>query len=158
MRKILKYSTRNLIKMRKKSKNLLELLFVIFSLIIIGYLIYVINAPPAKQQGGLALLRISLTSTGKPILIVSLEPQELKEENGACFSVIKGSVKNTGDRDAEDAVITCEPPILSFSENIQASKEIGSIAAGQKSPFEIEKEVECGKEIRLICSAECGNC
>ncbi len=145
--------------MTKKSKKLLELLFVVFSLVVIGYFIYVINVPPAKEQGGLASLRPGLTLTNKPIITVSVDSQSFKTENGACFSIIRGNAENLGDEAAEEVNINCKPSVYPFAENsIQASKKIGNIIAGQKSYFEIETEIKCGQDIRFNCVGECRNC
>ncbi|HJX50875.1 hypothetical protein A3K73_07265 [Candidatus Pacearchaeota archaeon RBG_13_36_9] len=145
--------------MRKKSINPLEVLFVIFSLLVIGYFIYIINVPPAEEAGGLASLRPGLTLTDKPILAVSIESQSFKTENNACFSIIRGDVENLGGEIAEESVIRCKPSIYPPAETkTEASKKISSIAAGQKSSFEIETEIKCRDNIRFNCMAECKNC
>ncbi len=158
MREILKHLISNLTKMRKNSKNLLELLFVIFSLVIIGYFIYVINSPPPRQQSGLASLMPQLTSTGKPIITVSVDSQIFWRENGKCFTSIEGTAKNIGDTFSEIVAIECNPPIISFEEQMPVKEEIGRIDVGQKNHFKIDSDIVCGKEIKLNCIAECKNC
>jgi len=144
--------------MRKDSKNLLEVLFIIFSLVIIGYFIYVINSSPSKEPGGLASLMPELTLTDKPVITVLADSQVFWKENGKCFTSIEGTAKNIGDTFSEMVTIECNQPILSFEEAILVKEEIGRIEPGQNNHFNINSEIPCGKEIKLNCAAKCGNC
>ncbi len=134
-------------------KKLLEIIFVVACLIIIGFFIYTILSPTSSAEDGLASLKPSLTKDG-PILIASVESNKHVEQRDVCYTIIEGEVSNIGTKSA-DTTIRCRPTIYPIVEvNIQASKRIGEVGVGDTTSFSIKREVECGQELRFDCSAE----
>ena len=140
-------------------KTIKEMLFIILSVTIITYFIYVIITPSSAGEEGLASLKPSLETENKPILVVSVEDSYFDTEDQNCKIIVNGSVTNIGEQTAEEVMIRCRPSVYPIVEtNIQASKQIGTINYTEKIDFQVERTIECDQKIRFDCTAECKNC
>ncbi len=140
-------------------KTIKEMLFIILSVTIITYFIYVIITPSSVGEEGLASLKPSLETENKPILVVSVEDSYFDTEDQNCKIIVNGSVTNIGEQTAEEVMIRCRPSVYPIVEtNIQASKQIGTINYTEKIDFQVERTIECDQKIRFDCTAECKNC
>ncbi len=140
-------------------KTIKEMLFVVLSIIVIVYFVYVIITPSSAGGNGLDSLKPSLEIENKPILVVSLEDSYFGFKEEKCTVHVNGSITNIGEEIAEDVMVRCRPAVYPIVEtNIQASKQIGEINYTEKVDFDLEREIECGQQFRFDCVAECTNC
>lgn len=142
-----------------EKKVVVELFFVVFSILVISYFILAIVISSPEREEELASLSLGVTIKHTPILVVSLDSFDYQTKGEKCFISINGTVTNIGDENAEDITIRCRPCIYPVVDiNIQASKKIRNLNISDSTFFEIEREIECGSKLRFDCSAECKNC
>jgi len=150
---------RGIEKKKMDKKTVVELFFVVFSILVISYFILAIAISSSPDEEGLASLSPGVTLKDTPILVVSLESSDYQTKEGKCFIAVNGTVTNIGDEAAEDITVRCRPCIYPVVDiEIQASKKLEDLNGSESTFFELEREIECGSKLRFDCVAECENC